>query len=75
MMFPDCTDAGVSPKMLDPTAGTAPGASGPSFPPQHRLLLGFQVECWGHPWFRLFRFESSCESSWFSLDLELNTLS
>jgi hypothetical protein len=23
MMFPDCTDAGVSPKMLDPAAGTA----------------------------------------------------
>jgi hypothetical protein len=33
MIFPDCTDAGVSPKMLDPAAGTASGASGPSCPP------------------------------------------
>jgi hypothetical protein len=36
MMFPDCTDAGASPKMLDPAAGTASGASGASgllFPP------------------------------------------
>jgi hypothetical protein len=33
MMFPDCTDTGVSPKMLDPAAGTASGVSGPSFPP------------------------------------------
>jgi hypothetical protein len=32
MRFPDCTDAGISPKMLDPAAGTASGASGPSFP-------------------------------------------
>jgi hypothetical protein len=40
-MFPDWTDAGVSPKMLAPGAGTASGASGPSPPPPpHRGLPG-----------------------------------
>jgi hypothetical protein len=33
MMFPDCTDAGVSLNRLDPEADTASGDSGPSFPP------------------------------------------